>query len=195
MIAPSSNVQSLMEMGFPRQAVEQAVKALAGIGNLNPSPESIVGWILEHPGYKDDDKEILDEATEESSEDNDDEDSDEEDESGTEISDSFEDIDASGASEAVMTGIPTGVPMPMIEIFKRRVDFVNRDDYALYVRGHVQAGMTVRCCRTYEEVHEGDVGKVVKLDRDELHDLNVQVRHNFEYFLRYQFRRQIVSEN
>ena len=68
MIAPSSNVQSLMEMGFPRQAVEQAVKALAGIGNLNPSPESIVGWLLEHPGYKDDDKEILDEATEESSE-------------------------------------------------------------------------------------------------------------------------------
>ena len=50
--------------------------------------------------------------------DNDDEDSDEDDESGTEISDSFEDIDASGASEAVMTGIPTGVPMPMIEIFK-----------------------------------------------------------------------------
>ena len=68
MIAPSSNVQSLMEMGFPRQAVEQAVKALAGIGNLNPSPESIVGWLLEHPGYKDDDKEVLDEATEESSE-------------------------------------------------------------------------------------------------------------------------------
>ena len=34
---------------------------------------------------------------------------------------------------------------------------------------------TVKCCRTYEEVHEGDVGKVVKLDRDELHDLNVQV--------------------
>ena len=22
--------------------------------------------------------------------------------------------------------------------------------------------MTVRCCRTYEEVHEGDVGKVIK---------------------------------
>lgn len=34
--------------------------------------------------------------------------------------------------------------------------------------------MMVRCCRTYEEVREGDVGKVVKLDRDGLHDLNVQ---------------------
>ena len=36
-------------------------------------------------------------------------------------------------------------------------------------------GLTVRCCRSYEEVHEGDVGTVVKLDRDGLHDLNVQV--------------------
>ncbi len=35
--------------------------------------------------------------------------------------------------------------------------------------------MTVRCCRTYEEVHEGDLGRVTKLDRDGLHDLNVQV--------------------
>ena len=35
--------------------------------------------------------------------------------------------------------------------------------------------MTVRCCRSYEEVHEGDIGRVTKLDRDGLHDLNVQV--------------------
>ncbi len=42
--------------------------------------------------------------------------------------------------------------------------------------GHFfQVGMTVRCCRTYEEVHEGDIGRVVKLDRDGLHDLNMQV--------------------
>ncbi len=39
----------------------------------------------------------------------------------------------------------------------------------------VWTGMTVRCCRTYEEVHEGDIGRVTKLDRDGLHDLNVQV--------------------
>ena len=48
--------------------------------------------------------------------------------------------------------------------------------------------MTVKCCRTYEEVHEGDVGKVVKLDRDELHDLNVQVdwqRKGGTYWVRY----------
>ena len=35
--------------------------------------------------------------------------------------------------------------------------------------------MTVRCCRAYEEVHEGDIGRIVKLDRDGLHDLNMQV--------------------
>ena len=45
---PSATVQSLMEMGFPRKAVEQAAKALGGIGDITPSPESIVGWLLEH---------------------------------------------------------------------------------------------------------------------------------------------------
>ena len=52
----------------------------------------------------------------------------------------------------------------------------------------ISVGMTVKCCRTYEEVHEGDVGKVVKLDRDELHDLNVQVdwqRKGGTYWVRY----------
>lgn len=34
--------------------------------------------------------------------------------------------------------------------------------------------MMVKCCRTYEEVYDGDIGKVIKLDRDGLHDLNVQ---------------------
>ena len=69
------------------------------------------------------------------------------------VSDSFEDIDASGASEAVAIGNPTAIPHP--EIYKKRTDFVNKDDYALYVRTHIQVGMTVKCCRTYEEVHEG----------------------------------------
>ena len=48
--------------------------------------------------------------------------------------------------------------------------------------------MTVRCCRTYEEVHDGDIGRVVKLDRDGLHDLNVQVdwqRKGGTYWVRY----------
>ena len=42
---PTATVLSLMEMGFPRKAVEQAVKAMP---TVSPSPESIVGWLLEH---------------------------------------------------------------------------------------------------------------------------------------------------
>ena len=70
------------------------------------------------------------------------------------VSDSFEDIDASGASEAIAIG-NAAAQILHPEIYKKRIDFVNKDDYALYVRTHVQVGMTVKCCRTYEEVHEG----------------------------------------
>lgn len=88
------------------------------------------------------------------------------------------------------------------QTFKKRSDFQTNDDYAVYVRENIQVrhvgvtvtilqplqrqwnvgisadcgqvGMMVKCCRTYEEVYDGDVGKVIKLDRDGLHDLNVQ---------------------
>ena len=99
------------------------------------------------------------------------------------ISESFEDIDASGTSE----GLLGAVSIPP-EIFKRRPDFLSNDEYAYYVRDHIQTGMTVRCCRTYEEVHEGDIGRVTKLDRDGLHDLNVQIswqRKGGTYWVRY----------
>ena len=49
------------------------------------------------------------------------------------------------------------------QVFKKRTDFHSDDDYATYVRDNIQVGMTVRCCRTYEEVHEGDTGKVIKV--------------------------------
>ena len=72
--------------------------------------------------------------------------------------------------------------------FKKRCDFPCNDEYAVYVRDHIQTAMMVRCCRTYEEVHEGDVGRVIKLDLDGLHDLNVQVewqRKGGTYWVRY----------
>ena len=47
--------------------------------------------------------------------------------------------------------------------YKRRAEFSNADDYAVYVRENILAGMKVRCCQTYEEVAEGDVGTVVKV--------------------------------
>ena len=40
---------------------------------------------------------------------------------------------------------------------------MSNDEYAMYVRDTIQPNMSVRCCRTYEEVHEGDIGKVVKV--------------------------------
>ena len=52
---------------------------------------------------------------------------------------------------------------PEGQTYKKRTDFVSNDDYAMYVRDNIQVGMLVRCCRTYEEVHEGDVGKVIKV--------------------------------
>lgn len=174
---PTATVQTLMEMGFPRKAVELAVKALGGIGNMNPSPESIVGWLLEHQDQVDLDVTITEE----------DENEDESSETDS-VSDSFEDIDASGASEAIAIMGAMSAPQPPPEIYKKRTDFESNDDYALYVKSHIQVGMTVKCCRSYEEVHEGDVGKVVKLDRDELHDLNVQVdwqRKGGTYWVRY----------
>ena len=61
------------------------------------------------------------------------------------------------------------------------MDFASSDDYAAYVRDHIAVGMHVRCYRSYDEVNEGDVGPVVQLDRDGLHDFNVQVRH-FDIF-------------
>lgn len=45
----------------------------------------------------------------------------------------------------------------------------------MYVRDNVEIGMLVRCCKSYEEIHVGDIGKVIKIDREGLHDLNLQV--------------------
>ena len=59
--------------------------------------------------------------------------------------------------------------------FKTRQDFVTNGDYAMYVRDNIRVGMKVKCCKSFEEVHEGDTGTAVKLDRDGLHELNVQV--------------------
>ena len=47
--------------------------------------------------------------------------------------------------------------------YSQRDKFPNSDDYAVYVRENISVGMKVRCCQTYEEVHEGDVGTVVKV--------------------------------
>ena len=47
--------------------------------------------------------------------------------------------------------------------YKKVTDFASNDEYAMYVRNVIAVGMTVRCCQAYEEVMEGDIGKVVKV--------------------------------
>ena len=64
--------------------------------------------------------------------------------------------------------------------YNQRSDFLSNDEYAMYVRDNITDGMLVRCCKTYEEVHEGDVGRVLKVDNEGLHDLNVQVSPNYK---------------
>ena len=89
---PTATVQSLIDMGFNRLAAEYAIKALGGIGEMTPSPESIVGWLLENQDQIVELKPLMQALPELPKE--------EEEFSDSEsISGSFEDIDASAASE------------------------------------------------------------------------------------------------
>lgn len=38
---------------------------------------------------------------------------------------------------------------------------------------YYQVGMMVTCCESYEDINKGDIGQVIKVDNDGLHDLNV----------------------
>ena len=85
-------------------------------------------------------------------------------------------------------GVLGAACIPPPETFKRRVDFKSNAECAYFVRDNIQSGMTAQDCMTYEKVHEGDIGRVTKLDRDGLHDLNVQVvwqRKGGTYWVRY----------
>ncbi len=59
------------------------------------------------------------------------------------ISDSFEDIDASAASEGALSAAAACMPPaspPTAESFRRRSDFASNDEYACYIRDHIQTG-------------------------------------------------------
>ena len=48
--------------------------------------------------------------------------------------------------------------------------------------------MTVVCCESYEDIDKGDIGRVIKIDNDGLHDLNVLAhwqRKGGTYWLRF----------
>ncbi|XP_071532835.1 E3 ubiquitin-protein ligase HERC2 isoform X2 [Panulirus ornatus] len=160
--SPSPLVRQLMEMGFSRKSVEHAIKALGGIGTeVTPSPESLVVWLIEHADLTLSDSDTAPEVL---------------------------DSDADSLTDEFNDDPPLLESPPVVEVYRKRMEFTSNDEYALYVRDHISPGMTVRCCRTYEEVYEGDIGRVVRVDRGSLHNLNVQVdwhRKGGTYWVRY----------
>ena len=116
------------------------------------------------------------------------------------------DLGTEEASAASGGGGDGGRPRIIRSSYLRHLDFANSDDYAAYVRDHISIGMQVifdiffhsiwielnwirielvqvRCCRSYDDLVEGDIGNVVQLDRDGLHDLNLQVSFIFFIYL------------
>lgn len=140
-------VTQVTEMGFDKRSVEFAIKNLSS----NITPETVVGWLLENPEITFSDSETT--SSVEDACDSDDS--------------SSEDVDDDPSFQE-----PGGSAQPT---YMKRSDFLSVDEYAIYVRDNVKVGMLVRCCKTYEEVEYGDVGQVVKIDPEGLHDLNVQV--------------------
>lgn len=115
------------------------------VGEGNITPENVVSWLLENADT------ILNDETS-----------------------SLDDLSDSGeeSSEQEESIVNESIAQPS---FMKRSDFLSVDEYAIYVRDNVTSGMLVRCCKTYEQVEYGDVGQVVKIDPECLHDLNVQV--------------------
>nr|XP_032812660.1 E3 ubiquitin-protein ligase HERC2 isoform X4 [Petromyzon marinus] len=155
---PLPPVAQLMEMGFQRRNVEFALKSLSGGTTASaglPGIEALVGWLLDHPDVQIPDISDVESATSD-------------DVSDEDLLDEAEEVERTDGNYGQQVFVTES------QTFKKRGDFLSNDDYAMYIRDSIQVGMMVRCCRSYEEVLEGDVGKVVKLDRDSLHDLNVQ---------------------
>ncbi|XP_044262446.1 E3 ubiquitin-protein ligase HERC2 isoform X2 [Tribolium madens] len=146
-------VGQIVEMGFPKRAVEIAIKSLAIGPESLTTPESIVTWLLEHPetaiSDTDSSSSVCESDTESVSYDN---------------------------GNAMQPFVQfSGDFSSQTQTYLRRSQFLSNDEYAMYVRDNVEVGMLVRCCKSYEEVQLGDIGKVVKVDREGLHDLNLQV--------------------
>ncbi|XP_034934449.1 E3 ubiquitin-protein ligase HERC2 [Chelonus insularis] len=140
-------VTQLTEMGFPKKSVKYVIKNLS-VTEGNITPETVVAWLIEKADTAFTEMDALS-SSETSSE--------------SEES-SSEELDDLSSIHDVLT--PT---------YMKRSDFLSFDEYAIYVRDNIAPGMLVRCCKSYEKVEFGDIGRVVKIDPEGLHDLNVQV--------------------
>ncbi|RLU17868.1 hypothetical protein DMN91_010107 [Ooceraea biroi] len=128
--------------------------------------ESVVGWLLENPDALSDTETLSSlEGLTDGSDDS--------------VSEDLDDSPSGQEGAAAVGGTP---------LYMKRSDFLSVDEYAIYVRDNVIPGMLVRCCKSYEEVEYGDVGQVVKIDAENLHDLNAQVswqRKGGTYWVRF----------
>ncbi|XP_054728194.1 probable E3 ubiquitin-protein ligase HERC2 [Anastrepha obliqua] len=171
-------IAQIMEMGFSKKSVELAVKQLTIHPEVIPTPEQIVQWILEHPDVCANTIDATDYlepplvggggAVGGSS-------------SDTSLQSKLQtlhDPEADSDNESLDSSSDTvegsSIHEQLVK-FETRKDFPSADQYAQYVRGLVCPGMLVRCCRDFEEIKKGDIGTVLKVDTEGLHDLNVQV--------------------
>ncbi|KAF5270348.1 hypothetical protein FQR65_LT05536 [Abscondita terminalis] len=145
-------VSQIMEMGFGRRCIENAIKSIGIIPETLLTPESVVSWLLEHPDVPISDTDSL----------------------SSYGSDSESVSDQNDMTPHSLDDC-TGDNLMCTVTYMQRSDFLSNDEYAMYIRDNIEVGMLVRCCKSYEEVHIGDIGKVIKIDREGLHDLNVQV--------------------
>ncbi|XP_037823677.1 probable E3 ubiquitin-protein ligase HERC2 [Lucilia sericata] len=170
----ASLISQIMEMGFSKKSVELAVKQLT-IYPMTPTPEQIVQWILEHPdicnntidpGDYNDPTEIMGHSTSDASL--------PQQQKLSSLQDPECDIDNESVDTSSDTVEGSSIQDQPFK-YETRQDFQTADQYAMYVRGLVCPGMIVRCCRDFEEIKKGDIGTVLKVDTEGLHDLNVQV--------------------
>ena len=152
--APSPGVQSLIEMGFSRKIIDHAIKTTGSSTNV----ERLVGWLLEHP-----DVEVAESGSEAEE--------DEEEDSPPTGNDLASDATSatslkSDTNSSTSSSDEEEGDVARLEpdrVYKTREQFSTVDEYAAYVKDHLHVGMTIKCCKSYEEVKAGDTGKVTKV--------------------------------
>lgn len=149
-------VIQIMEMGFSRKTVELALKQITNRVEVLPTAEQVVQWIIDHPEtiVDEDSKDTLNKIN----------------------SGNVAPVDSDNESTCSENLNSSSLSQQEKQVkFAKRDDFKIADQYAVYVRSHICAGMIVRCCRDFEEIKCGDIGIVLRIEPDELHDLNVRV--------------------
>lgn len=125
---------------------------------VTPTADQIVQWIIDHPeiAQADMSKTALNELN----------------------SLSMNEVQSDSENSENLDGASGGYPSYTGDSQKRfanRDDFKTADQYAMYVRSQIVPGTLVKCCNNFEEIRVGDVGIVLRVEPDGLHDLNVRV--------------------